>query len=643
MTPDQIAEALVDRVKSVEQGMLLGDLKQPVVALLTRLVVNPALLDAYCSALTNVRKRVRPDPHVIADMDSGDIPDQEIAQRGFGWLSDYQLVDYATHPAAIEAIADRLRDEDLLEVLGDWYIEAGVWEQAAHPENAEEAKRFALFAKSSELDSSVSGHKHHIPPLRSLASKEPSNDRSEMPTPRSLLDRLVTLKLAPDLPDRAKDAWAALYSAAMLGKFQTIEDKDIVREYGIPIAQADDVFQSLERMGMGKKIDRLFSTLQFDISTFQTTLADRYYLEVEACIRLLSRPKSARDFSEVQRLHTLFETLAGSQGDEARVGCLIIDLLIHLELLVQGDEIDGVFPLLKSFALINCNQTGDHRPEVVREHSSIIKALINGDKARMREAYLAHFKLSERHFLLPGGVIRLGGKEDAMWQQINAQFRSLNNGLYVFQALNVRPLEFNEQGWELLKEGICAAVRNNAILCFLFGSEAYLRAWAKWIGIQWDEYEAFHEGLKSDFQQFLARLDEDKTVERTPEQVRLQVQLHYFDSRLVAFHTPQVRLDYFDSRLGAFQTPNEAYALFQSTDNPRRLTRRSVQDEGLASTEITIFPPGTSTTRTFYTEIEEELARLFDDPRITADSKEGIGRIRDRLKTPPVKGPAFAT
>ncbi len=106
----------------------LGDLKQTVVAVLTRLVVNPDLLDAYCEALTAAKKAAKLDPHIIADVDSGDIPDQEIARRGFGWLSDYQLVDYATHAAAIEAIADCLRDEYLLGELGDWYIEAAVSE-----------------------------------------------------------------------------------------------------------------------------------------------------------------------------------------------------------------------------------------------------------------------------------------------------------------------------------------------------------------------------------------------------------------------------------------------------------------------------------------------------------------------------------
>lgn len=93
--------------------------------MLTRLVVNPELREAYCRALTAERVRLGVHRSLIAAGDSGDIPEQEIARSGFAGLTDEQLVDYAISPSAVNAVADRLYDDDLLPELGDWLIQAG--------------------------------------------------------------------------------------------------------------------------------------------------------------------------------------------------------------------------------------------------------------------------------------------------------------------------------------------------------------------------------------------------------------------------------------------------------------------------------------------------------------------------------------
>lgn len=98
---------------------------QDLVELLTRLVVNPEFRDAYCRALSAERVRLGVHRSLIAAGDSGDIPELEIARSGFAGLTDEQLVDYAISPSAVNAIAERLYDGDLLPELGDWFIQAG--------------------------------------------------------------------------------------------------------------------------------------------------------------------------------------------------------------------------------------------------------------------------------------------------------------------------------------------------------------------------------------------------------------------------------------------------------------------------------------------------------------------------------------
>jgi hypothetical protein len=99
--------------------------RDEVVGLLTRLVVNPEFREVYCRAAAEARQRAGVDRRLDAAADSGDIPEVEIARSGFGGLTDEQLADYAVCPAALNAIAERLYDDDLLPELGVWFIRAG--------------------------------------------------------------------------------------------------------------------------------------------------------------------------------------------------------------------------------------------------------------------------------------------------------------------------------------------------------------------------------------------------------------------------------------------------------------------------------------------------------------------------------------
>lgn len=144
-----LIETMVSEFVTSGQLMLPPGRRDEVVALLTRLVVNDEFRDAYCRVVTATRERLGMDVATAEAADSGDIPDVEIARHGFGGLADAQLADYAVSPAAIEAIADGLYDDDLLPELGGWFVEAGMREVTVTPEDVE---RTAEMLRNPKLD-----------------------------------------------------------------------------------------------------------------------------------------------------------------------------------------------------------------------------------------------------------------------------------------------------------------------------------------------------------------------------------------------------------------------------------------------------------------------------------------------------------
>ncbi len=141
MTIDAPTQNLIETIVSefVTSGKLVlpPGRRDEVVALLTRLAVNDEFRDAYCRVVTATRERLGMDVATSAAADSGDIPELEIARHGFGGLTDPQVADYAVSPSAIEAIADRLYDDDLLGHLGHWFVEVGMREVTVTPEDVE--------------------------------------------------------------------------------------------------------------------------------------------------------------------------------------------------------------------------------------------------------------------------------------------------------------------------------------------------------------------------------------------------------------------------------------------------------------------------------------------------------------------------
>jgi hypothetical protein len=128
-----------------------------VVTLLTRLMANPDLLDAYCEAVTAERQR-QGVHRLLLELPDEEIPDREIARRGFAWLSDDQLADLATSAAALRALADELYDNlDPDFERGEWFFEAGLREQARHPDDADQARRLAPFFKGLRSTDPVGG------------------------------------------------------------------------------------------------------------------------------------------------------------------------------------------------------------------------------------------------------------------------------------------------------------------------------------------------------------------------------------------------------------------------------------------------------------------------------------------------------
>jgi hypothetical protein len=114
--------------------------REEVVALLTRLMANPDLLDAYAAELRAQRERLGPAAEQrLLGMAGPDIPGEEILHHGFAGLSDEVLADLAICPEALEALDQvHFRGE---QAPGSWFFDALRRENAARPDTAERAKR----------------------------------------------------------------------------------------------------------------------------------------------------------------------------------------------------------------------------------------------------------------------------------------------------------------------------------------------------------------------------------------------------------------------------------------------------------------------------------------------------------------------
>jgi hypothetical protein len=116
--------ALVDAfvADGSEKPALPAGRRGEVIALLTRLMGSGRLLDAYCDAVTSERER-RGVHRLLLGLPDQEIPDREIAARGFANLSDDELADFALSANALRAIFDYLYSSPNAEP-GDWLARA---------------------------------------------------------------------------------------------------------------------------------------------------------------------------------------------------------------------------------------------------------------------------------------------------------------------------------------------------------------------------------------------------------------------------------------------------------------------------------------------------------------------------------------
>ena len=122
-----LIQSLVSGFVAAGKLVLPAGRRAEVVDLLTRLVVSPTLLDAYCEAVTAERQRQGVDD-LLFELGDEPIPDS-IAAEGFAGLSDAELADFAIDAHAVRAIADWL--ENGTEVVpGSWYVDAALAEPA---------------------------------------------------------------------------------------------------------------------------------------------------------------------------------------------------------------------------------------------------------------------------------------------------------------------------------------------------------------------------------------------------------------------------------------------------------------------------------------------------------------------------------
>src|SRR5262245_60079979 len=102
-----LARAMVEAYVASGNLALPEGRRAEVVALLTRLMFNYELRQAYCELVTAERKRLGVHFDLLGRPDD-DIPEREIASRGFDWLPDAKLADLAISASAIKALADAL-------------------------------------------------------------------------------------------------------------------------------------------------------------------------------------------------------------------------------------------------------------------------------------------------------------------------------------------------------------------------------------------------------------------------------------------------------------------------------------------------------------------------------------------------------
>jgi hypothetical protein len=97
--------------------------REEVVGLLTRLVADPPLFDAYVGRVRTLRRNLGAEAELrLLGGAESDVPWEQVAARGFAGLPDDVLADLATSPEALEAF-----DEEHVQTgddLGPWFFDA---------------------------------------------------------------------------------------------------------------------------------------------------------------------------------------------------------------------------------------------------------------------------------------------------------------------------------------------------------------------------------------------------------------------------------------------------------------------------------------------------------------------------------------
>jgi hypothetical protein len=122
--------------------------RDEVVALLTRLMTDADLCDAYVSTLRTERRRRGVETRLLT-LDSPDIPDKQIIAEGFDGLPDDILADIALSPGALEALTVALYHDPQDTPPGPWFFARETFSKTVVSPNASTTPRVSPVVPSS--------------------------------------------------------------------------------------------------------------------------------------------------------------------------------------------------------------------------------------------------------------------------------------------------------------------------------------------------------------------------------------------------------------------------------------------------------------------------------------------------------------
>ena len=118
-----LIEELIAAFVRAGKAVLPAGRRSDVIELLTQVVVEPDVYDAYIAELRAERERLGPEgKRRLLNASGPEVPWEQIRARGFDWLPDDVLADLATSPEALRVLDESQFDGQA--DIGKWFFDA---------------------------------------------------------------------------------------------------------------------------------------------------------------------------------------------------------------------------------------------------------------------------------------------------------------------------------------------------------------------------------------------------------------------------------------------------------------------------------------------------------------------------------------